>query len=73
MTNSRQALIDKVGRPVEQSKVSTRFARTAYLAAGEGQPVICLHGAGAGAVTWYPSIGSIAKKFRVIAPDIVGY
>ncbi|MEJ2653329.1 MAG: alpha/beta hydrolase [Gammaproteobacteria bacterium] len=32
-----------------------------------------LHGAGAGAVTWYPSITAIAKEFHVIAPDIVGY
>jgi len=35
--------------------------------------VILLHGAGAGAVTWYPSIESIAENFHVIAPDIVGY
>jgi len=40
---------------------------------GSGQPVICLHGGGAGAVTWYPSIDPLAKYFHVIAPDIVGF
>jgi len=72
-TNYRQALINKVGLPVAEHVVTSDFARTAYLSAGEGQPVICLHGAGAGAVTWYPSIGAMAKCFHVIAPDIVGY
>lgn len=40
---------------------------------GKGVPVIFLHGAGAGAVTWYPSINAISKNFQVLAPDIVGY
>jgi pimeloyl-ACP methyl ester carboxylesterase len=43
------------------------------LLCGSGEPVIFLHGAGAGAVTWYPTINAISKNFQVIAPDIVGY
>ncbi len=35
--------------------------------------MVCLHGGGAGAVTWYPSISVLAEHFHVIAPDIVGY
>jgi len=73
MTNYRQTLIDKIDSSVEQSEVDSGKIKTAYLSAGQGFPVIFLHGAGAGAVTWYPSIGAIAKRFRVIAPDIVGY
>lgn len=72
-TGYRQALIDRIEVPVAQRSITTEFARTEYLSAGDGYPVICLHGAGAGAVTWYPSIGAIAKTFNVIAPDIVGY
>lgn len=72
-SDHRQALIDKIELPVEQCEVSTGFGKTAYLTAGDGHPVVCLHGAGAGAVTWYPSIGAIGKEFRVIAPDILGY
>ncbi|WP_428623921.1 alpha/beta fold hydrolase [Sedimenticola sp.] len=69
----RQALIDKIKVLVTQSEVMAGSVKSAYLSAGEGDPVILLHGAGAGAVTWYPSIGAISKNFHVIAPDIVGY
>lgn len=69
----RKALIDNMGVTVEQGEVTVDSVKTAYLSAGSGDPVICLHGAGAGAVTWYPSIGAISKNFHVLAPDIVGY
>lgn len=69
----RKALIDKMAVPVEHGEVTIDSVKTAYLSAGSGYPVICLHGAGAGAVTWYPSIGAISKIFHVVAPDIVGY
>jgi 4,5:9,10-diseco-3-hydroxy-5,9,17-trioxoandrosta-1(10),2-diene-4-oate hydrolase len=72
-SNYRQALIDKIEVPVEQKEVTAGAVKTAYLSAGDGLPVVCLHGAGAGAVTWYPSIAALAEHFHVIAPDIVGY
>jgi pimeloyl-ACP methyl ester carboxylesterase len=69
----RKALIDRMMVSVEQGEVTIDSVKTAYLSAGSGDSVICLHGAGAGAVTWYPSIGTISKNFHVLAPDIVGY
>ena len=69
----RKALIDRIDVSVELSQTMAGTVKTAFLSAGDGFPVICLHGAGAGAVTWYPSIGAISKNFHVIAPDIVGY
>ncbi|MBS7564514.1 alpha/beta hydrolase [Mucilaginibacter sp. Bleaf8] len=69
----KKALIDKMGVLVEQGEITIGSVKTAYLSAGSGDVVVCLHGAGAGAVTWYPSIGALAKSFRVLAPDIVGY
>ncbi len=69
----RQNLISKMQCNVEQKEIQVGSVNTAYLVAGEGAPLICLHGAGAGAVTWYPSIGELSKSFQVIAPDIVGY
>ncbi|GAA3580375.1 MULTISPECIES: alpha/beta fold hydrolase [Marinobacter] len=71
--NYRQRLIDRMGVPVSQAQVMAGAVNTAYLEAGDGPPVICLHGAGAGAVTWYPTVGALAQNYRVIAPDIVGY
>ena len=68
MTNYRQNLISKIDCSVEQGEVVSGRIKTAYLFAGQGFPVILLHGAGAGAVTWHPSIGAIAKNFCVIVP-----
>src|SRR5438094_40669 len=72
-TNYRKNLIDKIEGLVEQREVTVGNVETSYLSAGNGKPAIFLHGAGAGAVTWYPSIGNIARGLQVIAPDIVGY
>ncbi|WP_136066007.1 alpha/beta fold hydrolase [Modicisalibacter radicis] len=69
----RQALINKIEASVTESHVSAGSINTAYLSSGSGQPLILLHGGGAGAVSWYPSIAALSKHFRVIAPDIVGY
>ena len=71
--NYRKSLIDKIEGLVEQKETTVESVKTAYLTAGSGYPVIFLHGAGAGAVTWYPSIGPVSEKFQVIVPDIVGY
>ena len=74
MGNHRQALIDRIETPIQQSQILAGSVKTSYLSAGDGPHVILLHGAGGGgAVTWYPSISAISKKFHVIAPDIVGY
>lgn len=69
----RQNLINKIEGSVEQREVTIGTIKTKYLLSGNGEPVILLHGAGAGAVTWYPSIHTISKNFQVLAPDIVGY
>jgi 2-hydroxymuconate-semialdehyde hydrolase len=68
-----QKIINRIEVPVEQREVLAGSVKTAYLSAGSGPPVVCLHGAGAGAVTWYPSMSALAEHFHVIAPDIVGY
>lgn len=62
-----------MGGFIEQREVTIGAIKTSYLLSGNGKPVILLHGAGAGAVTWYPSINTISRNFQVIAPDIVGY
>ncbi|ANE53696.1 alpha/beta hydrolase [Flavisolibacter tropicus] len=62
-----------MGVSIRQGEVRIDSVKTAYLSAGSGSCVIFLHGAGAGGVTWYPTIAAIAKHFHVLAPDIVGY
>ena len=71
--NYLQEIINRIEVPVEQREATAGSVKTAYLSAGSGPPVVCLHGGGAGAITWYPSISALAEHFHVIAPDIVGY
>jgi pimeloyl-ACP methyl ester carboxylesterase len=49
---------------------------TSYLEAGSGQPVVLLHGSGPGVsaqANWQRTIGPLSRRFRVLAPDLVGF
>jgi len=47
--------------------------RSSILAAGNGAPVLLLHGSASAAVMWAPAIDALKPKFRVVAPDLIGY
>lgn len=47
-------------------------AEVHLLDAGNGEPVILLHEAGAFAVGWLPLLAALEGRFRVIAPDLPG-
>lgn len=72
-TEALEHLIALAGVPVERGTVQAGPVRTAYLAAGSGDPVVLVHGAAGGAVAWVTLIGALSRHFRVIAPDVVGY
>jgi pimeloyl-ACP methyl ester carboxylesterase len=59
-------------------KVESRYAdvngvRLHYLAAGQGSPVILLHGYAQTSRMWRPLIAELAKTHTVIAPDLRGF
>ncbi len=50
--------------------------RTGYLEAGQGDPVVLLHGGEFGAnarIGWEHTIGALAERHRVLAPDMLGF
>ncbi|CAI0721489.1 alpha/beta hydrolase [Serratia ficaria] len=47
--------------------------RVSYLEAGEGAPLVLLHGVGMNAASWYPQIEALSRDFRVIAVDMPGH
>jgi len=58
--------------------IKSRFAkvngtRLHYLAAGEGDPVILLHGYAQNSHMWRPLIAELAKTHTVVAPDLRGF
>lgn len=43
------------------------------LEGGEGPPVVLLHGRGNAASTWFPQLGELARRHRVLAVDLPGF
>jgi pimeloyl-ACP methyl ester carboxylesterase len=61
-----------------EPQVQERFADVSgvklhYLTAGEGSPVLLLHGFAQTSHMWLPLISKLAAKHRVIAPDLRGF
>jgi pimeloyl-ACP methyl ester carboxylesterase len=46
---------------------------TFYLEAGEGPPVVLLHGLGATSASMLPTLADLARDHRVLAPDLPGF
>jgi pimeloyl-ACP methyl ester carboxylesterase len=47
--------------------------RRAYVKVGEGPALLLLHGLGCDHSTWLPVIDALAKRYTVIAPDLLGH
>jgi pimeloyl-ACP methyl ester carboxylesterase len=61
---------------VAQCTIDAAGIETSYLEAGSGEPVVMLHGSGPGAsgmANWQHNIPALSQRFRVLAPDIVGF
>jgi 2-hydroxymuconate-semialdehyde hydrolase len=61
---------------VHDRYVDVGGVRTHYLEAGDGSPVVLLHSGeygGCAELTWEHNIGPLARDFRVIAPDWLGF
>ena len=60
---------------IADRSVTLSHGRTRYLEAGDGPPVILLHGVGftADRESWLPNIEPLAKSLRVLAVDQVGW
>ena len=44
-----------------------------YVVAGEGPPLLLLHGLGASVITWRDNMGPLSQHFRVYAVDLPGH
>ena len=59
--------------PHEVQYLTLHGHRRAYVKAGEGPVVLLLHGLGCDHTTWGPVIDSLARRYTVIAPDLLGH
>ena len=54
-------------------RLSDSQMRVSYLEAGQGAPLVLIHGVGMNAEVWYPQIEALSARFRVIAVDMPGH
>jgi pimeloyl-ACP methyl ester carboxylesterase len=47
--------------------------RVAYLDEGSGEVILLLHGMAGSSQTWRSVIGPLSRKYRVVAPDLLGH
>jgi pimeloyl-ACP methyl ester carboxylesterase len=52
---------------------TTRRGRISTLSAGEGDPVVCIHGLGGTKASFLPTVAALAPRHRVIALDLPGF
>lgn len=57
----------------EHRFVTVNGIRTHYVAAGEGEPLLLLHGLGASLMAWATNIEPLSQRFSVYAIDIPGH
>jgi len=57
---------------VREERVEVAGLRTRYLTAGEGPPLLLLHGVGDDASDWLWAMPYLARAYRVYAPDLPG-
>jgi 2-hydroxymuconate-semialdehyde hydrolase len=61
---------------IEHKTITVDGLTTSYLEAGDGDPVVLLHGGEFGAsaeLGWEKTIPALAQRYRVVAPDMLGY
>ncbi len=44
-----------------------------YYTAGQGEPLVVIHGGGGDARTWWKNITELSEKYTIYAPDLPGY
>ncbi|HOJ23630.1 MAG TPA: alpha/beta fold hydrolase, partial [Armatimonadota bacterium] len=59
----------------ERHTYEWRYGRVSYQVAGEGQPLLLIHGvyAGASNFEWRHNFGALADNFRAYAIDLLGF
>jgi pimeloyl-ACP methyl ester carboxylesterase len=60
------------GAPVTERRLDLAGVSTALLEAGDGPPVVLLHGQGGWAGMWLPVVPDLVGTHRVVAPDLPG-
>ena len=58
---------------IERLKLNVNGYRTHYLKAGEGPPVLLVHGGASDSRDWLDTMNELAHRYTFYAPDLIGF
>jgi pimeloyl-ACP methyl ester carboxylesterase len=58
---------------IESKSIKVNGLDVRYYAAGQGEPLVVIHGGGGDAKTWWKNIAELAVNYSVFAPDLPGF
>ena len=69
----KQDILDHNGKKVTHGKETVNGVRLHYYMAGDGEPLILLHGVPKTSYYWRKALPMLTSKFTVIVPDLRGF
>lgn len=66
-------IYDHAGDPVRHGRARVNGIRMHYVTAGQGEPLLLLHGTPKTHYYWYRLIPLLTERFTVVAPDLRGF
>jgi Predicted hydrolases or acyltransferases (alpha/beta hydrolase superfamily) len=66
-------IYDHLGQPVKHARARVNGIRMHYVTAGQGEPLLLLHGTPKTHYYWFKLIPLLTEHFTVIAPDLRGF
>ena len=66
-------IYDHAGNPVRHGRARVNGIRMHYVTAGQGEPLLLLHGTPKTHFYWYKLIPRLTEHFTVVAPDLRGF
>ena len=66
-------MYDHAGTPVKHGRARVNGIRMHYVTAGQGEPLLLLHGTPKTNFYWHKLIPLLTQRFTVIAPDLRGF
>ena len=66
-------IYDHAGNPVRHGRARVNGIRMHYVTAGQGEPLLLLHGTPKTHYYWYKLIPLLTEHFTVVAPDLRGF
>lgn len=58
---------------MEDRYVTVQGYRTRYWDEGAGEPLLLVHGLGSSAESWLFNVEGLARRYRVLVPDLIGF